>query len=71
MVVSDVTGEHALGEDWSGNDDVIGVVANGAQTRPPLRVDGREPVDAAGVEDDDQPAALATVRFFVALVCGR
>jgi hypothetical protein len=71
MVVSDVTGEHALGEHRGGDDDVICVLAKGAQTSPSLRVDRRQPVDAAGVEDDDQPAALAAWRFLVALVCRR
>jgi hypothetical protein len=71
MVVPDATGEHALGEHCGGNDDVIGLLAKGAQTSPSLRVDRRQPVNAAGVEDDDQPAVLAAARFLVAVVCGR
>jgi hypothetical protein len=71
MVVSDVTGEHALGENRGGDHDVIGMLAKGAQTSPSIRVDRGQPVDAAGVEDDDQPAALAVARFLVAPVGGR
>jgi hypothetical protein len=68
MIVSDVTSEHALGENRGGDDDIVGVLAKGAQTSTSLRVDRRQPVNAAGVEDDDQPAALAAWRFLVALV---
>lgn len=71
MVVSDLTGEQPLGENRGGNDDVISMLSKGPQARPSLRVDRREPVDAAGVEDDDQPAALAAARLPLARICGR
>jgi hypothetical protein len=58
VVVADVPVEHALGEDGSRHDDVARLLAKYAEACTALLVDRRQAVDATGVEDDDQPAAL-------------
>jgi hypothetical protein len=58
VVVADVPVEHALGENGSRHDDVARLLAKYPQASAALLVDRRQAVDATGVEDDDQPAAL-------------
>lgn len=62
IVVTDVPGEDALSEDYGWYDQVRGVLPQHAQARPSMFVQGREAFDRAGVENDDQPAALCTLR---------
>lgn len=62
IVVADMPGEDALGEHGSRYDQVRGKFPQHAEPGSPLLIQRSKAFDRSGVENDDQPAALCTLR---------